>query len=157
LISNREGISLERISYQSATQNANNWFSASNLSGNATPGRTNSQIQKLKSKTGRFFSTNQTTISPDNDGFEDFISINYQLPYSDYVATIQIYDQEGRYIKQLLNNELIGMEGFINWDGSDFNNQKSPIGKYVIFITAFSLEGKSVLKEKIPVILATRF
>lgn len=157
LISNKEGISLERISYQSPTQNSNNWFSASNLSGSATPGRINSQIQKLESKTGRYFLTNQMTISPDSDGFEDYISINYQLPNSDFVATIQIYDQEGRYIKQLLNNELIGREGFVNWDGTDFNNQKTPIGKYVILITAFSLEGKSVIKEKIPVIVATKF
>jgi hypothetical protein len=157
LISNKDGISLERISYQSATQNSNNWFSASNLSGNATPGRINSQIQNNESKTGRYFSTNQMTISPDSDGFEDYLSINYQLPNSDYVATIQIYDQEGRYIKLLLNNELIGREGFVNWDGTDFNNQKTPIGKYVILITAFSLEGKKVLKEKIPVIVATQF
>ena len=157
LISNKDGISLERISYHSATQNSNNWFSASNLSGNATPGRINSQIQNNESKTGRYFSTNQMTISPDSDGFEDYLSINYQLPNSDYVATIQIYDQEGRYIKQLLNNELIGREGFVNWDGTDFNNQKTPIGKYVILITAFSLEGKSVIKEKIPVIVAARF
>lgn len=157
LISNKEGISLERISYQSPTQNSNNWFSASNLTGNATPGRINSQIQKQESKTGRYFSTNQMTISPDSDGFEDYLSINYQLPNSDFVATIQIYDQEGRYIKQLLNNELIGRDGFVNWDGSDFNNQKTSIGKYVILITAFSLEGKSVIKEKIPVIVATKF
>jgi flagellar hook assembly protein FlgD len=73
------------------------------------------------------------------------------------VATIQVFDQEGRFIKQILNNELIGQEGFITWDGTDFNNQKTSIGKYIILISAFSLEGQSVLKEKIPVIVAARF
>ena len=157
LMTNKEGISLERISYQSPTQNPNNWFSASNLSGNATPGRINSQFQKEVSQSSRYFSTNQTTISPDSDGFEDYLTINYQLPNSDYVATIQIYDQEGRFIKQILNNELIGKEGFITWDGTDFNNQKTSIGKYIMLISAFSLEGQLVLKEKIPVIVAARF
>ena len=157
LISNKEGISLERISYQSPTQNPNNWFSASNLSGSATPGKINSQFQKEINLSGRYFSTNQITISPDSDGFEDYLTINYQLPNSDFVATIQIFDQEGRFIKTIINNELIGRDGFVKWDGTDFNNQKTTIGKYVILITAFSLEGKMVLKEKIPVIVAAQF
>jgi hypothetical protein len=57
----------------------------------------------------------------------------------------------------LINNELIGRDGFVKWDGTDFNNQKTTIGKYIILITAFSLEGKTVLKEKIPVIVAAQF
>ena len=157
LISNKEGISLERISYQSPTQKSSNWFSASNLSGNATPGRINSQFQKLETEAGQYFSSSQITISPDSDGFEDYVSINYQLPFSDFVATMQIFDQEGRFIKTIINNELIGREGFVKWDGTDFNNQKTTIGKYIILITAFSLEGKTVLKEKIPVIVAAQF
>jgi hypothetical protein len=157
LISNKEGISLERISYQTPTQKSSNWFSASNLSGNATPGRINSQFQKQENEAERYFSSGQMTISPDSDGFEDYVSINYQLPFSDFVATMQIYDQEGRFINTIINNELIGREGFVKWDGTDFNNQKTTIGKYIILITAFSLEGKKVLKEKIPVIVATQF
>jgi hypothetical protein len=157
LISNKDGISLERISYQSPTQNSNNWFSASNLSGNATPGKINSQFQKLETEAGQYFSSSQITISPDSDGFEDYVSINYQLPFSDFVATMQIFDQEGRFIKTIINNELIGRDGFVKWDGTDFNNQKTTIGKYIILITAFSLEGKTVLKEKIPVIVAAQF
>lgn len=157
LISDKEGISLERIEYNAPTGDKNNWFSASAFSGYATPGKINSQVNKSQISNTNYFYTSQKTISPDSDGFEDYLSIYFQLPNQDFIATIQIFDQEGRFIKTILNNELLGNEGFVNWDGTDFNNQKTEIGKYIIMVTAYSIEGKTVVKEKIPVIVAAKF
>jgi hypothetical protein len=42
----------------------------------------------------------------------------------------------------LVNNELLGTEGTISWDGFTDDNQKANIGIYIIFIEVFDVDGK---------------
>ena len=131
LIKDPNGISLERLDYNRDTQNKDNWHSAAKTVGYGTPGLVNSQYFPAQD-----FSENiviePETFSPDNDGFEDVLNINYSFNNPGNIANVIIYDAEGREIKQLINNEILATQGTITWDGSTENNTKARSGLYII-------------------------
>ncbi|MFT6166751.1 MAG: hypothetical protein ACJASF_001444, partial [Vicingaceae bacterium] len=91
-------------------------------------------------------------ISPDNDGFQDVLSINYKLNAPGFVANVSILDRNGRLIKRLVNNELLGSEGSFFWDGISDENSKARVGIHVVLFDIFNLTGdKEVFKEVITV------
>ena len=64
--------------------------------------------------TKRFFNC---IFSPDNDGYQDVVLINYQFTNPDNVMDVQIYDSEGRLIRELEDNLYPGVSGLISWVG----------------------------------------
>ena len=117
LLSNRNGVSLERIDPNGETNTKNNWHSAATSVGFATPTYQNSQFTENNSSSDDVFSIPNNTLSPDGDGFEDFLLINYQTNQSGYLANIRIFDSNGRLIKDLVKNELLASKGNFKWDG----------------------------------------
>jgi len=156
ILSNQDGVSLERIDFLGSSNSKNNWFSASVSENYATPGYKNSQ-QKITQKNTTLFQLESKTFSPDNDGFEDFLSVNYLVPYNDLTISINIYDANGRFVKKLANNELLASEGRILWDGSNFNNARCEMGIYIIEIIGVSASNKKIVKEKMSCVLALPF
>ncbi len=134
-----EGVSLERISNEAPTQERNNWNSASSLSGFASPGFSNSQqrisvaaIQEVEILPEVFF--------PDAGTF-DFVQINYRFSQPGRVANVIIFNHHGIIIKRICNNELLGSEGFLRWDGDQENGAKARAGYYVVWFETFHPEG----------------
>jgi hypothetical protein len=140
LVDNDEGISLERIDYNKPTQNKDNWISAASTAGFGTPSYQNSQFRTDVSVKGDLTVTPKT-FSPDNDGFEDFTTINYQMAELGYVANITIFDAGGRPVKALAKNATLALTGSFRWDGLS-DKLKIPIGIYVIYTEVFNLNGK---------------
>ncbi|MEI6694797.1 MAG: lamin tail domain-containing protein [Bacteroidota bacterium] len=135
-----EGVSLERINPDKLTQDANNWHSAAQSHGFATPTYKNSQYSSFL-YLEEPISIHPEIFSPDNDGFNDVLHINYRFSTSGYVANVIIFDAKGRLIKTLIKNELLGVEGGFSWNGIDEKNQKALIGIYVIYIEIFDNKG----------------
>jgi hypothetical protein len=154
LIDNKEGISLERIDYNGPSQNPANWHSAAFTAGYGTPTAQNSQY-----KTGDFgngeITLSPKTFSPDNDGMDDILTINYQLSERGYLANIIIFNASGQIVRQLKKNDLLGFKGSWNWDGLNDKNEKLPIGIYVVWTEIFNLQGKKK-QYKNTVVLARR-
>ena len=146
LLRDLEGVSLERINPAGMTQDPANWHSAASTVGHATPTNPNSQTRGL-SNVDQMFSFNPARISPDDDGFEDFLTIDYQLPAPGFVSHIRIYDAAGRLARYLLNNVSLATEGQIKWDGVSDGGQKVPIGIYTILIEAFNQEGGLIKQQ----------
>ncbi len=135
-----EGVSLERINPGRPAKDATNWHSASEESGFGTPGYRNSQYSDFESVEDPV-TINPEVFSPDNDGYNDIVNIGYKFSTPGYTANITIFDSEGRLVKYLVRNELLGTEGSFSWDGTDENNQKAGIGIYVIYFEAFDMNG----------------
>ncbi len=151
LLVDDDGVSLERISSEGESLDESNWHSASESVGFATPGYKNSQDFTHPKSSGTV-STEPNIISPDNDGFQDILSINYQFNAPGFVANVSILDRNGRLIRKLVNNELLGSDGSFFWDGITDDNNKARVGIYVVLFEAFNLDGnKEVLKEVITV------
>lgn len=155
LLATDEGVSLERINYNRPTDDKTNWHSASQLVGFATPAYENSQFMEVEDMVDDV-QIEPEVFSPDNDGFEDNANISFTFDEPGYVANIKIYDSKGRLIKYLANNQLLGIEGIISWDGLDDKNQKAPVGIYVVFIEIFDLDG-NVKQYKKSVVVAQLF
>ncbi len=141
LISNKNGVSLERIDPEGITNDNNNWHSAASTVGFATPTYRNSQFFNSSSTADDIFSISNKTFSPDGDGFEDFLLIDYKTSQPGYLANIRIYDAKGRIIKNLASNELLASQGSFKWDGDTNDGNKSRIGIYIVWIEYFNPEG----------------
>ncbi|MBI9067406.1 MAG: lamin tail domain-containing protein [Salinivirgaceae bacterium] len=141
LLETTEGVSLERINHDKATQNRNNWHSASELSGWATPGYKNS-VYKESKETNSIISVDPEVFSPDNDGYNDFATITYKFDEPGYVANVAIFDNVGRKIRTITKNELLGLTGYWIWDGLSDNMQKANAGIYIAFFEIFNLNGE---------------
>ncbi len=154
LLNNPEGVSLERIDYNAATQSPDNWHSAATSVGYGTPGYKNSQYRINDGVQGEV-KVLPEIVSPDNDGQDDFATINYNFPEPGYVANITIFDAAGRRVRYLQRNALCGTKGNFTWDGLGQNNQQLATGIYIVFAEVFNLKGKTK-QFKLPVVLARR-
>jgi hypothetical protein len=154
LIDNREGVALERIDYNAPTQNQDNWHSAATSVGYGTPTYKNSQYRIDQQVQGEITVT-PDIVSPDNDGMDDFATINYSFPSPGYVANITIFDANGRAVRYLQRNALCGVKGNFRWDGLGEKFQKLSVGIYVIYSEVFNLDGKKK-QFKNTIVLARR-
>ena len=154
LISNKQGVSLERIDYNAASVKSN-FQSAATSVGYGTPGYKNSQFSEPGNLTGEITVTPEV-FSPDNDGTDDFLTINYNFPEPGYVANVTIFDAAGRPVRYLQKSSLSGVKGFFRWDGLDDKSQQLPQGMYIVYTEIFNTGGKTK-KFKNTVVLARRF
>jgi Lamin Tail Domain/Bacterial Ig-like domain len=154
LLATDEGVSLERINYDRSSIDKTNWHSASELAGFGTPAFENSQYLDEDDIVDEV-NIEPEVFSPDNDGFEDVTNITFLLDEPGYVANVKIFDSKGRLIRYLANNQLMGINGVITWDGLDDKNQKAAMGIYVVYIQIFDLEG-NVKQFKKSVVVAAK-
>lgn len=146
LLDNTDGVSLERIDPNGLSSSAFNWHSAAEAIGFASPGRKNSQY--LPALTNGNFNLSSELISPDNDGYQDVLQLNYQMSEAGMLGKVTIYDDRGRLIRTLCSNELLGTEGTLSWDGLTDNFVKASIGVYVLFFEAFSTNGSLFFAQR---------
>ncbi|MFM7662227.1 MAG: lamin tail domain-containing protein [Bacteroidota bacterium] len=139
LLDNTDGVSLERIDPKGESSSSFNWHSAAEDIGFATPGRINSQFRPAVSNGEISFT--EDILSPDNDGYQDVLQINYNLTNSGLLGKAQIYDDRGRLIKTIFTNELLGSFGTFSWDGTTNQHVKASIGVYLLVFEVFSTDG----------------
>lgn len=147
LLSDADGVSLERISPLSTSDNISNWFSAAADAGFATPTRQNSNYNNTNI-TENNISLLSETFSPDSDGFEDFLQINYKFSKGNNILNIRILDHNGLLVRDLVNNESVSVEGFVIWDGTDNDLHKLPVGVYIIYSEWYDESGNQKSSTK---------
>ncbi len=149
LLKNTKGTSLERIFPDDATQDKHNWQSASSVV-RATPTYKNSQFhQPNTGSEDQPFSTMVARVSPDNDGYEDYLIVNYKLDNAGYKVNARIYDSEGRLVKNWIDGETLGAEGSLSWAGDRDDAQAARTGIYLIWLQYFHADG-TVHTQKLP-------
>lgn len=141
LLNNTEGVSLEKIDADKNSNNSTNWHSASSTSGYGTPGYKNSQYRDDQSVMA-IIEIDPGTFSPDNDGRDDILNIQYKVDEPGYVANIIVFDAAGRAVRNLVRNDVLGNTGGWKWDGLGEKKQALPIGTYIIYTELFNLRGK---------------
>ena len=141
-----DGVSLERIDVDGPSSDGNNWHSAAEAIGFATPGAKNSQYYPVLENGDFNFTSN--VFSPDNDGYEDILQINYEMTEPGMLGTLTIYDDRGRKVTELFRNELLGITGTFKWDGVSDKNVKASIGTYVAVFEAYGLDGGLIFTKR---------
>lgn len=142
LLHSVDGVSLERIS-----PNANQWHSASENAGFATPTLVNSQNNEspLNSEP---LALSPKIFSPNNDGEDDLLQIQINLTENGYAGSVHIFNAQGIHINTIANNVLFGTNNTFYWDGLNSQGLKAPIGRYIVLLSAFNTNGKIVNTKK---------
>jgi hypothetical protein len=143
-VSQRDGVALERISTEEPSNSPANWTSASaNKTGvPGTPTLPNSQSRLTQNNSAdHLLDLPVARLSPDGDGFEDFLDIYYQLPAPGFAATLTIFDSGGIPVRRIARQELAGTEGFLRWDGEMNTGARARPGIYVLFAEFFDGTG----------------
>ncbi|MBK6905338.1 MAG: lamin tail domain-containing protein [Saprospirales bacterium] len=151
LLHETRGVSLERIDPETDGGLAANWHSAAQQVGYATPTAANSQYFELESGGGFFLP--YKTFSPDGDGEDDFLLLQYELEEEGWTASIRIFDAFGRLVREIAQNQLLGSSGAYRWDGDDLNGGKARMGIYVIWVQQVHPDGR-VEEQKWSCVLA---
>ncbi|WP_441000323.1 lamin tail domain-containing protein [Fodinibius sp. SL11] len=150
------GISLERIAPSGPSDDDSNWGSSVTEKG-GTPNSENSIYQKnaeINEETGISFEPNP--FSPDGDGYEDNLFINYKLDQQDYLMKVRIYDRYGRLVRTLADGKKAGFEGQLIWDGRKDDNGRNRIGIYIVIFEAYDSASGSDRTFKKTVVLARK-
>lgn len=143
LLSSVEGVALERTSADANSNDPSGWHSAAASSGYGTPGYRNSQVTNSRiNNSDKQFRIYPRMVSPNNDGIDDRLYIEYKMAQPGAMAGIRIFDASGRAVRLLVSNAVLGSEGQFAWDGLD--DQRRPLvpGIYVVWIEWFRLDGK---------------
>jgi len=152
LLYSTEGVSLERIHPDRSSRDPSNWHSAAESAGFATPACQNSQWLNV-AQTDDEVTIVPPIFSPDNDGHDDVVVIQYKLDSNGTQATVVIYDTRGRMVRQLVSNFLAGQTGEFFWDGMTDDNRKVSTGIYIVYLELLNPSGE-VKKFKKPVVVA---
>lgn len=148
-----KNISLERINPNLDGNDSYNWSSSVDVIG-ATPGKQNS-IYTVNPNIASNISVSPNPFSPDNDGFEDFTIINYKLTQVTSQVRIKIFDNKGRLVRTLANNQASGSSGSIIFDGMGDDGQALRIGIYIIFLESIN-EGSGVVETMKTAVVVAR-
>ncbi len=152
-----DGIALERINPEGPGNDESNWSSSTDISG-GTPTMQNTIFQQPgspPSSSGISFSPNP--FSPDDDGFEDNLFINYTLDAPDYLLRVRIFDRYGREVRELADGVQAGFEGSLIWDGLTDDRRKNRVGIYIVLFEAYNSATGSDRTFKETVVLARMF
>jgi len=156
-LDDEDGVSLERHDFFRPTQEEDNWHSAASTVGYATPGYRNSQVLVADAGNEEVW-LDFETFSPDQDGFEDVLPLNYLFPTSGWNTRINIFDNKGRLVRNLMDNTLLGTEGgTFTWDGTNDNGTKVDVGVYVILVESSNPNTGEVKNFKLGCVVAARF
>jgi hypothetical protein len=140
-INQKEGVSLEKINPFIIGFEPNNWSSAAEDYGFASPCRQNSQYRK--SNQSGDFNLDEPYFSPDGDGISDIMGFSYQSEEVRALGKLLIYNQEGILVKQICNSLVLANRGELSWTGEDQNGKKAPIGIYLACWIVYAEDGSA--------------
>lgn len=127
-----EGVSLEKIHLELASDNKQNWQSASKTYFFATPGIKNSQWQDSLKNSEQFIpSLSSIWISPNGDNLMDFLEIKFHLPKSGFNSRIEVFDLSGYRVKKL-ESQILATDDFVIWNGDSDQGTRLARGNYII-------------------------
>lgn len=154
LLRDPKGVSVERISTSAPAEFNSNWHSASGIEEYATPGRKNSQVISGEFE-GEIIQIEPEVFDPEGSNGNTFTTIRYQLEQAGWIGSFRIYNLAGQLINVLAQNEILGVDGFFTWTGTESQGGKVRPGYYVLVVELYNLSG-SVKTVRKTIVVATR-
>lgn len=146
--------SLERINPHLDGNDPLNWSTCVNEIG-GTPGKANS-IFTINTNLQSNISVSPNPFSPDNDGFEDFTIINYNLSKAVSQVKLKVFDSRGRLVRTIYSNQPSGQNGSVIFDGLDDDGNALRIGIYIILLEALNENSGTTETLKTTVVVARK-
>jgi hypothetical protein len=143
LLNDVEGVSLERINPYKQALSTDNWNSASEIKNFATPGEPNSQ-RRVAQSSDRHLLVDPPVFFPGSFGGisrPNFTIISYSEGFAGEVGYLNIYDESGKKVRELVNASLLGTEGYYKWDGTDDEGRVLAAGRYLVLFRTVGTNG----------------
>lgn len=145
MITDTHNVSLERILTNSTTNDPANWTSATFINAYATPTAQNSQNRDNSSLASTSqFSIRQRCFTPDADGIDDEVIVDASLGDGLWTITMHVYSADGIVLATPYNNRPMPVSGELTWNGHSDNGSTLSPGTYIIYISAFSNDGRTL-------------
>ena len=148
LLSTKEGVALEKNNPGNKSDEAASWHSATESSGWGTPGAPNSVFAEMPVTSDRVV-LSSSKITPDNDGYEDFLTITMNLEGNGNVVSMMVFDEAGNYVRKIATNLFAGAEASVIWDGTAEDGAPVNTGIYIILISLYDDTGKTAKWKKV--------
>jgi hypothetical protein len=148
LLSTREGVALEKTDPRNKSEENVRWHSATESSGWGTPGAPNSVFSEIPSTSDNVV-LSSSKITPDNNGFEDFLTITMNLEGNGNVVSVMVFDEAGNYVRKLATNLFAGAGATVVWDGTGEDGSLVNTGIYIILISLYDDTGKTAKWKKV--------
>ena len=148
ILINVKNLALERI--KSGQGHELNWTSSASADG-GTPLYPNS-FSNNQNKIG--INAEPRTFSPKMNKNSKKCEIIYNLPYVSSKVDITVFDENGRFIKRIVEGKYSASTGVEFWDGKAENDRYVRTGAYIILLEAFDQETNRIYKDKILVAIA---
>ena len=136
-----DGVSLERIDLAAPASDGGNWTSAASTVDFGTPTLPNSQARVEERDGGGAVSLQRERMSPDGDGFEDLLLVDYDFGEPGTLVTFEVVDLQGRSVFRPEEQEAVGGAGTWTWDGVTDGGGVVARGTYVLRVEWFG-EGR---------------
>ena len=144
-LTDREGVSLERIAFSMPSERANSWCSAAELAGFSTPGCENSQSHTLYSSS--MVRLESEVVTPNGDGENDEMVLLIGNCERASQSSVHICSPAGKVITQLANNQLLGVNDCVRWNCTNSDGKLVPAGIYLVSVEVFSNGRKTYGKK----------
>ncbi|MEW6508332.1 MAG: lamin tail domain-containing protein [Bacteroidota bacterium] len=145
--------SLERLNPLLDSNDNTNWSSSVAPEG-ASPGKSNSIFTETIVTESKAVIT-PNPFSPDNDGFEDFATINFNIAKKLAQVRLKVFDNQGRLVRIIAHNRPSGPSNSVIFDGLDDNGRALRIGIYILLIEIVTESGENSV-IKLPVVIARK-
>ncbi len=145
--------SLERINSSLDARFARSWGPSTAPEG-ATPARQNSIFSQPASAGKGSLTVSPDPFSPDNDGFEDYCLISFELPVNSAHARLRIYDLRGRMVRSINEDFFTGRNQTMVWDGRNDEERLLPMGIYIVYLQIIDDRGGVIARYKKSITLA---
>lgn len=147
------GVALERVSPAAPSDQADNWTSSPSTRG-GTPGRANTVVASTVAHAEPGLSVTPSTFSPDGDGRDDHVAIQYSLLQDVSIIRVRIFDQQGRLIRALEDGLPASRSGELVWDGRDDHGRPLQLGIYAVHLEAIAPSAGTSEAYVAPVVVA---
>jgi len=142
-----EGVSLERISFDGATNNPENWQSAAETFGFATPGEMNSQYYSSQMYDDQV-TVDPKVFDPGNFGMNNFTLIKCRFDQPGNMANIKVLDAAGREVKTITSHQSVAAEQDFKWEGENNHGEEVRMGYYIVYVEVYNAQGMTKIYRK---------
>lgn len=143
--------SLEKINPALGSNDPKHWVTCSAAEW-STPGRQNS-VKTVPQPSGGALQFSPNPFSPDGDGFEDFTTLSISAPFSPAMVSITVFDDKGRKVRRLINNEQMAIPAAVVFDGRNDEKNVLRMGMYIVLVELSSpVDGRRESRKGVVVV-----
>lgn len=152
LLAGFEGITLEKTGKCNLSGDAVNWHSAAENFGWGSPGTQNSIFTEIIPQSDQI-AFSSTKITPDNDGFEDYLSINLTAAIQGNIVSVLIFNENGNMERRIALNVLTGIQSTFIWDGTADDGSPVASGIYIVLVNWYDEKGRTERMKRVCTVL----